>query len=225
MSMNFFSNIDVVNFCINNGRLKVILWKRESEPHFGEYALPGVIINGYSADDSMEDAVNRVFKDRLTIEYAHIEQVQTVGNSLRDKRGWSQSTVYMSISVWKELESDSLMAVDYEEIESGLFNVPFDHKELIVSAKERLVSKSTYCSLPIMFLSRDEFTISQLVEVYQACVSPKVQAITVRKRVEFLQKIGDVSLTENKLKGKGRSQLIYAHNDSIHYFDRSILCK
>lgn len=225
MSFNFFANIDVVNFCVVNGRLNVILWKRDKEPEMGVYALPGVIINGYSMDNDMNDAVNRVFNDRLKIEYSHIEQVKTVGNNLRDQRGWSQSTVYMSISVFKELDNDSLKMVDYESIENETFKVPFDHRDLIISAKERLLSKSTYCSLPIMFLPKEGFTISQLVEVYQACVSEKVQAITVRKRVEFLQKLGDIQLTDEKLHGKGRAQLIYSHNGNIHYFDRSILCK
>lgn len=225
MSSQVYANVDVVNFCYHDNELKVILWKRDREPHINELALPGVTIKSEGEGDGIQDALDRLFNDRLTIQTSHLEQVSTTCNSYRDSRGWSLATVYLSISVWSDNLGKNLVAVNYKDIESGKIKLPFDHNSMIIGAKERLLSKSTYSSLPLMFLQKNFFTISDLLLVYKACVNDKVQEITVRKRVEFLQKTGSIRLTGEKTSGKGRPKLIYSHDGSIHYFDRSILCK
>lgn len=225
MSTQIYANVDVVNFCYQNNELKVILWKRDREPNLNQLALPGVTIKGEGKGDGIQEALDRLFTERLKVKSSYLEQVSTTCNSYRDDRGWSMSTVYLSISVWDDNLDSSLEAVKYEDIASGKVKLPFDHNTMVISAKERLVSKSTYSSLPLMFLSRNYFTISELTLVYKACVNEKVQEITVRKRVEFLQKLGHIDLTGDKGKGKGRPKLIYNHIGNIYYFDRSILCK
>ncbi|MFO5615222.1 hypothetical protein ACLBQC_32200, partial [Klebsiella pneumoniae] len=51
--------------------------------------MPDVLGNGRSADHSLADAAVRALRDKARLEPAYIEQVATVGNAVRDPRGWS----------------------------------------------------------------------------------------------------------------------------------------
>lgn len=225
MSNQIYANVDVVNFCFHENALKVVLWKRNKEPFIGELALPGLTMNANVEGDIIQDALDRVFNERLKVKPVFLDQVYSVSNKKRDERGASLSVVYMSISILGEKLDSSLEAVSYVDIESGKVELPFDHNEIITIAKERLVGKSTYSSLPILLLSQNSFTISELTSAYRASVWDGVQEITVRKRVEFLQRQGDIQLIGEQTGGKGRRKMIYSHNGTVHKFDRSILAK
>lgn len=220
-SANFFANVDIVNFVIRGNQLHVSLWKRPHEPFAGYPALPGAIINGQTKDASLEDTVSRVIKERLGQEPLYIEQVMTVGNNTRDSRGWSMTTVYLAIHT-DEGHAKGVDLVPYDDIASGAVSLPFDHRDLIMAARDRLKSKSTYSSLPILFIPRDKLTVYSLTHAYRLAVNDEVREITVRTRLKTLQEkgyideIGEVSL------GQGRPKVVYHHNAKVHFFDRSI---
>lgn len=221
---NFFANVDIVNFVLHEGALHVSLWRRQNAPYAGMLALPGAIINGRTPDPSLEDTVNRVIRERLGQEPLYIEQVMTVGNATRDARGWSLSTVYMALHT-DDGHAEDVELVPFDAIESGEIALPFDHRDLIVAARERLRSKSTYTSLPMLFLPRDMLTVSALTEAYRAAIYPSVQEITVRKRIAHMEKEGVVESLGGRHFGQGRPKTVYAHPGEVFYFDRSILAK
>lgn len=222
---DLLATVDVVCFAFIENKLKVALWKRESEPYKNELALPGAIVNGTTEDDNMEDTVNRVLNKRLSIVPSYMEQVFTVGNATRDHRGWSISTVYMAMTTTLiEDNHPNIVFVDYNAIESGTYRLPFDHNELVIKTKERLASKSTYTSLPMMMLRKDFFTINEFSMLYNEIFSEPVKNITLRKRIDFLIENNRVSVNENSYSnGKGRPSKSFSHDGKIHYFDRSIM--
>lgn len=223
-SPNFFANVDIVNFVLHDGALHVSLWKRQHEPFAGMLALPGAIINGRTPDQSLEDTVNRVIRERLGQEPLYIEQVMTVGNATRDARGWSLSTIYMALHT-DDGHAEGVELVPFEAIESGETELPFDHRELILAARERLRSKSTYSSLPMLFLPRDMLTVAGLTEAYRAAINNAVQEITIRKRVAHLEKEGVIQPLGERRMGPGRPKMVYAHPGEVFFFERSILAK
>lgn len=217
------ATIDIVAFSFDrkNSDLKIALWERSSDPFKGMLGLPGVIINGLTPDSNMEDAVSRAM-GRLGSKksISHIEQVGTVGNADRDPRGWSISTVYMVFAV-DPIEADGVTWVSLKSLDS--IEMPFDHKDLVGMALDRLGSKSSYTSLPLILLPKDHFTFKEFLSLYNVIMESSVKEITLRKRLEFLESIGKVVVGDPMTNTKGRPSKTYSHDGESHVFNRSIL--
>lgn len=83
----------VVRYCRDSQALEILLNKREAEPFAGHWALPGIVVNGATADLTLDDAVERLrASSKVGMALAYIEQVGTVGDAFRDPRCWSSST-------------------------------------------------------------------------------------------------------------------------------------
>ena len=78
-------------------RLEVLLHRRGREPYEGQWALPGVIVNGSTSDNSLDAAAARVLAEKAKVVPRHLEQVGTEGNGVRDPRGWTLSTYYLAL--------------------------------------------------------------------------------------------------------------------------------
>ena len=100
--------------------LQVLLHRRDREPHRGQWALPGVIVNGSTPDNSLDAAAERALQEKAQVRPRYMEQVGTEGNAFRDPRGWSLSTYYLALldsaeATWKSfylfLDSDIACAL------------------------------------------------------------------------------------------------------------------
>lgn len=225
LKQNIFVTLDVVAFYFRNNELRVILNKRQHEPFKGQYALPGVIVNGLSKDQDIEGAMDRLLRDKMPAPVSFIEKVDTVGSGKRDPRGWSISVVYIAfVPDFIENKYDDLETFSLRNILSGENELPFDHNELVRIVAERFASKSLYSSMPLMALPARGFTVSDVVKVYKALpmYSP-VKDITVRKRIEYLESKGNLSEVGSHKTGKGRPSKLYSRDNELHIFDRSIL--
>ena len=86
-SAEVLASVDIVALRLNPGHgLELLLIRRAQAPFAGQWALPGVLVNGRSADHSLDDAAVRALRDKARLEPAYIEQVATVGNAVRVAR-------------------------------------------------------------------------------------------------------------------------------------------
>lgn len=72
-TVEVLASVDIVTLRLapDAQHLQVLLHRREREPHAGQWALPGVIVNGRTPDISLEAAAER---------------------ALREKTGWCRAT-------------------------------------------------------------------------------------------------------------------------------------
>ncbi|MFO5893595.1 NUDIX domain-containing protein, partial [Pseudomonas aeruginosa] len=167
-SAEVLASVDIVALRLNPGHgLELLLIRRAQAPFAGQWALPGVLVNGRSADHSLDDAAVRALRDKARLEPAYIEQVATVGNAVRDPRGWSLSVFYLVlVGPDTRMEDDDLDFVPLRDVRSERFALPFDHAQLVQQACERLASKSVYSALPL-FLLAPRFTVAEALEVFE----------------------------------------------------------
>lgn len=222
MERNFFASVDVVNFVLRDGRLHVSGWTRPHEPFAGCVALPGAIVNGRTPDATLDDTVDRVIRERLCQTPVYIEQVGTVGSATRDARAWSMTTVYLSLHTHEEPKS-GVSLIPLDEILAGQAKMAFDHKELVDMAYQHFRDKARFSTLPMYLVPRCDFTVKRVTESYQAVIAPSVKAITIRKRMEYLEEIGLIREVGTFYPAKGRPALIYTKPKATHLFDRLIL--
>lgn len=222
------ASVDIVALRLNAaGELQLLLIRRAQAPFAGQWALPGVLVNGRCADLSLDAAAARALGEKARVQPAHLEQVATVGNAVRDPRGWSLSTFYLALlSPDSQLQGDDLQFVDLTEVLAERFPLPFDHPQLVAQACERLAGKSVYTSLPLYLLA-PRFSVTEALGAFQACLGQAVQHTTLRGRLEKMKQQGWIRETGAKHYPKmGRPQHLLEHcppGTSAYTFDRSVL--
>ncbi|KIV61720.1 NUDIX hydrolase [Metapseudomonas otitidis] len=223
-SAQVLASVDIVALRLDPAQgLDVLLIRRAQGPFEGEWALPGVLVNGRCADDDLDAAAKRALGGKARVEPQHLEQVATVGNARRDPRGWSLSTFYLALlAPDTEVTADDLRFAPLE----GLAGLPFDHDQLVVQARERLSSKSVYTSLPLHLLA-PRFTVTEALGAFQACLGQPVQHTTLRGRLEKMKGQGWIVDTGEQNHPKmGRPQKVLEHRPGaggLFTFDRSVL--
>jgi ADP-ribose pyrophosphatase YjhB (NUDIX family) len=207
--------------------LQVLLRRRQREPHAGQWALPGVIVNGRIADTTLDGAAQRALCEKARVVPCHLEQVGTEGNAFRDPRGWSLSTYYLALlNPQQQIEDEQLAFFDLVSVIERKVLLPFDHNLLVERVRERLASKTLYSSLPLYLLAQ-KFTVLDAVGAVQACLGQAVNNTSLRKRLDRLRELGWVRDTGEKNQPRlGRPQQLYEHTpqgDRVFMFDRSLL--
>lgn len=230
------ASVDIVALRLDgNNQLQVLLIRREREPYAGQWALPGVIINGRCADTDLEAAATRALQDKARLTPAWLEQVATVGNGVRDPRGWSMSTSYLAlVPPDTEVAGDDLQFAPLSQVLNRQQLLPFDHSQLITQAHERLSSKTVYTSLPLYLLPA-RFTVLDALGAFTACLGQALQNTSLRRRLERMKQEGWVHETGESNRPKlGRPQAILEHrpppanrartgSSELFIFDRSVL--
>ena len=223
------ASVDIVALRLSphTQRLQVLLHQREREPHAGQWALPGVIVNGRTSDNSLDAAAERALAEKARVVPRHLEQVGTEGNAFRDPRGWSLSTYYLALlDPTVEVEEGALAFYDLDSLLARKVLLPFDHRLLVERACERLASKSVYTSLPL-YLVAECFTVVDALAAVQACLGQSINNTSLRKRLERMKAAGWVEDTGEKHQPRlGRPQQLYRHTPQgagAFVFDRSLL--
>lgn len=228
-SIAVMASVDIValRLDLQAQRLQVLLHRREREPHLGQWALPGVIVNGRTPDNSLDAAAARALQEKAQVLPRHLEQVGTEGNAFRDPRGWSLSTYYLALlDPGQVLDGEQQAFFDLDDLSARKVVLPFDHALLIQRACERLAAKSLYSSLPLYLLPA-RFTVLEALTATQACLGRTVNNTSLRKRLERLKDAGWVRDTGERIQPRlGRPQQVYEHLPHANgpfLFERSLL--
>src|SRR5712691_319218 len=161
---------------VRDGVLQVLLWQRAKEPFKGHWALPG----GYLAsDETLEDSIRRHLAEKVDIrELSHLEQLETLSDPRRSPRERQLATAYLGLvpsDVDPELPGDT----DWHPVDD-LPALAFDHASIVPAGRERLRAKLSYTNLGFA-LAPDEFTISELRDLYAAALGHDVSATNLQR--------------------------------------------
>ncbi|WP_277372577.1 NUDIX hydrolase [Pseudomonas sp. AA-38] len=227
-AVEVLAGVDIVALRLGDeGGLQMLLLRRQREPYAGQWALPGVLVNGRCADASLDAAAARALADKARLQPQYLEQVATVGNGVRDPRGWSLSTCYLALlAPGAEAQDENLRFVEVQAVTRGAQALPFDHAQLVRLAVERLQGKSVYSSLPLYLLA-SRFTVTEALGAFQACLGQPLQHTTLRGRLDRMKAQGWIHDTGEKNYPKmGRPQNLLEHRPvatGAFIFDRSLL--
>lgn len=169
--------VDVALFALVNGRLHVLLSKRDKAPYKGRLALAG----GYVHVDEDADALaaaKRVARQKLKMNLPYLEQLATFSGGQRDPRGWSASISYIALISTNQTKE---VAAELHPVDD-LPKLAFDHNKIIIAGVERLRSKTSYSSLPVLLMPR-LFTLWELQQVYEALMDTKLDKGNFRRKV------------------------------------------
>ena len=222
---NYIHSVDagILRFNKNLKSVEILIIKREKAPYEGQWALPGIVINGDTQDRSIDMALSRlIHSDKVGLEPKYMEQVETIGNGTRDPRCWSSSTFYMALVDETYGIEGEKQFVSLNDVANDKIPLAFDHNLIVRKIKERLWSKSLYSSLPLLMLP-NTFTSTDAIDVFSTVLNRAVIKTSMRQRLIKLSDAGFVIETNQKVKpAMGRPQSLFENlkNNDIYLFDR-----
>lgn len=200
--------VDGVIFQIIGGILHVLLIKRPNDPFKGAWALPG----GYNPQgETTIHAFARVLKQKTgldTSDLRYIEQLYTFDTVARDPRGHAVSVAYMGCG--RSLNVTETSGVTFHSI-NALPELAYDHRDIVLYARERLSGKLAYTNAAFGFLA-DTFTLAELQTTYEAILGRALDKRNFRKKFLSLNLIHETDTM--KREGAHRPARLYAFNST-----------
>lgn len=165
-----------VVFRVRDGRLQVLVWRRERDPFGGAFALPG----GYlSPGESLEESITRHLAAKVDVrEVAHTEQLGTWSDPQRHPSEWQVVTAYLGL-VAADLDPALPADTSWWPVDA-LPELAFDHGTIVLTARERLRAKLSYTNIGFA-LAPPTFTISELRDIYVAALGHPVSATNLQR--------------------------------------------
>jgi len=177
--------VDAVLFTFHQEQLLVLLVKRSNHPDMGKWGLPGGFIDP-ARDKTLEDTVNRKLLEKTGVTPPYLEQLHTIGNDSRDKRGWSVTASYTALIAHQKCAPgiDSVSDarwVGFDELDT--IDIAFDHRSVISLARERLKQKALYSIVPAYALP-EKFTLPELQRIHEILIGKPLQKKSFRRRID-----------------------------------------
>jgi ADP-ribose pyrophosphatase YjhB (NUDIX family) len=173
---------------VRDSALQALMWQRSREPFKQSWSLPG----GYLAPGkTLEQSLRRHLAEKVDVrELSHLEQLETLSEPKRSPREWQLATAYLGL-----VPSDVDPALPDDTGWHPVDDLPalaFDHEAIVLTGRERLRAKLSYTNLGFA-LAPDEFTISELRDLYAAALGHEVSATNLQRvllRREVLESTG-----------------------------------
>ena len=219
------TTVDIVIFTVLEGELKVLLVKRADHPFKDTWALPGGFIS-LEEDRSLEETALRKLKEKTGVKSPYLEQLKTIGNHIRDPRGWSVTVIYFALVAADSVtlsKGQNISDIEWRPIDSASCNsdLAFDHNEILNSAIARLKNKVEYTALPLHLLP-PEFTLTEFQQIFEIILGHTVDKSAFRRRINQANLIEEIP---DKMRlGSNRPAKLYKPKslDSVHHFSRTI---
>ncbi len=197
--------VDLAIFTVNMEMLKVLLVKRAENPFAGRWSLPGGFLK---TGESLEEAAQRVLRDKTGVQEVYLEQLYTFGRPDRDPRSRVITVSYFALIPWASLEkpaSEKVSNLDWFPVDEVPL-LAFDHNEILAYAVERLRAKAGYSNI-VYGLLPTRFRLSDLQKIYEIILNEELDKRNFRKKM----------LSTGLLKETGQKDLAGAHRPAMLY--------
>lgn len=174
-------SIDVALFGFIEGKLKVLLIRRNKEPEYNKWSLPGGYI--YS-DEDVHHAAARRLEELTGISHLYLSQVDIFGDPLRYPKQRVISVLFCALI---KPEHFVLIAGSHANTAEwftvdDLFVLPFDHDQMIKKALSWF--KREAWNKPIFKnLLPDKFPLNEMQKLFEAFLDEPIDNRNFRKKV------------------------------------------
>lgn len=204
----FYLSVDCIIFGFKEGKLSLLLLKRNFEPAKGECSLMGGFVQ---ENESLDDAARRVLAELTGLTDIYMEQVETFGSIGRDPGERVISVAYYALINIDDYDHE--LVRKHNAFWVGIDEMPeliFDHDEMVSKALRMMRNKASRRPIGFSLLPK-EFTLSKLQSLYEAIYGTPLDKRNFRKQVaqmDCIEKVGTIDKTESK-----RGAALYRFNE------------
>lgn len=206
-----FVSVDCIIFGFEENKLKILIGKRQMNPGRGEWSLYGGFV---TADESIDDAANRVLYRLTGLRNLYMQQVGAFGAVDRDPGERVISIAYYALINVKDY--DDKLRKEYGLEWVSINDIPPLYSDHLVMVNEALkLMRQKIKTEPISFrLLPSLFTLTQLQRLYEAVNGEEVDKRNFRKRVKEMDFIEKTELID-KMSSK-RGAFLYRFNKKAY---------
>ena len=202
----FHVAVDCIIFSVINGRLHILLVRRDFEPEKGKWSLIGGFV---TENESVDNSAKRVLRDLTGISNAFIRQVGTFGEVKRDPGARVISVAYYALLNIEDIEiNESSGKVEWFEI-NNLPGLSFDHPFMIEKALQEMREKILSDALAFELLP-EFFTLTQLQNLVESVFERKLDKRNFRKRITEIPGIISTDMIDKQSSKRGAR--LYTYN-------------
>ena len=191
-------SVDCIIFGFDEGKLKILIGKRQMDPGRGEWSLYGGFV---SSDESVDDAAARTLYELTGLRNLFMRQVGAFGNVDRDPGERVVSVAYYALINVNDYDDELRVShgvkwVDINEIPQ-LYS---DHNEMVIKARKMMQQKLAHEPAGFRLLP-SLFTLTQLQQLYEAVNGAGLDKRNFRKRIkdmDFIEKTELMDKTSSK---------------------------
>lgn len=189
--------VDVVLFTMLDDAPHVFLVPVHRPPYYlNSFGLPGGVM---TEREDADMAAVRHLKEKAHVVGAHIEQLYTFTDPLRDKRSRSLSIAYIALASSEQLSIGEQSEGRWFSIRK-LPKLAYDHADIIGTALDRLRGKLAYTNIVSGLLPR-QFTLSELQRAYEIILDRPLDKRNFRKKmlsIGLIKEAGKMKKTSHR---------------------------
>lgn len=207
-------SVDCIIFGFDEGKLKILIGKRQMDPGRGEWSLYGGFVND---NESVDDAASRTLYELTGLRNLYMRQVGAFGNVDRDPGERVVSIAYYALINVKDYEDElrSEHGVEWMDI-NEIPQLYSDHNEMVRKARKMMQQK--LAQEPVGFrLLPSLFTLTQLQKLYEAVNGEELDKRNFRKRIKDMDFIEKTELIDKS--GSKRGAYLYRFNKRVYNED------
>ncbi|WP_072530357.1 NUDIX domain-containing protein [Bacteroides ilei] len=207
----FYISVDCIIFGFHEGKLHLLLLKRNFEPARGEWSLMGGFVQ---ENESVDDAAKRVLAELTGLDQVYMEQVGSFGAIDRDPGERVISVAYYALININEYDRELVQRhnafwVDIDELPPLIF----DHQAMVEQARALMQQKASVAPIGFNLLPR-LFTLSQLQSLYEAIYGEAIDKRNFRKRIADMDYIEKTDLIDKTTSKRGAA--LYRFNEKVY---------
>ena len=191
-------SVDCIVFGFEDNKLKLLIGKRRMDPGRGEWSLYGGFVG---ADESLQDAANRVLYQLTGLKHLYMKQVGTFGAIDRDPGERVISVAYCALINVRDYEDKLREKHSLERVPINDQPQLYSDHNLMVNDAIKLLRRRLNTE-PLSFnLLPEQFTLTQLQHVYEAILDTEIDKRNFRKRIkqiDFIEKTGEIDKLTSK---------------------------
>jgi len=208
-----YVSVDCIVFGFDNGKLKLLLGRRQLNPGRGEWSLYGGFV---APSESVDESATRVLTELTGMKEIYMRQVGAYGAVNRDPGSRVISVAYCALINVKDYdeqlrESHNLIWINLEDMPM-LYS---DHNQMVNDAltflRHRLLNE------PLCFsLLPEMFTLTQLQNVFEVILGTELDKRNFRKRAKQSNSILETYIIDKKTSKRGA--MLYRQNTDLSEF-------
>ena len=157
-------SVDCIIFGFDNGKLKVLIGRRQMDPGRGEWSLYGGFV---AADEDVDEAAKRTLYELTGMRHIYMRQVGAFGKVDRDPGERVISIAYYALINVSEYDEQLRLEHGVEWVDVEAMPLLYsDHKEMVVKAHRMMKDKLKTEPVGFRLLPR-LFTLTQLQRLYE----------------------------------------------------------